>query len=669
MISKRNFGKACLVYCCSIGLGLLLAVPVRPATRNQSAPQSKPAPDRPAGAKKSEPDSKKSELDADADGDAAARDAAAAELTRIQRGVSIIREAARDGVVITNGRGLARLQAQAAEAIWKVDTDNARELFEKAFETAINYYRESQNEVPEQLPSGARLNRADVRQEIIRTVSRLDPVLAKKMVERFIEEKRREVELAGERRESDRGPAGSTKPGNDRLMGTTNPAADQLLRIALELLGTDREGALELARRAIDLSVSGSAPSFLMQLSGRDRAAADQIFLYALSRIAREQPPVPGQLLMLAAYPFGEDRVYISDGGGTNSYGFGKPQKFDIDTRLIQAFFQRAIDVLTRASQVDTVQFPDLVPRVNSALFAARYLEPKVAQYQPDLSERWSALISLVHATATESSRDGVTRTLENMARENRSAGVDGPERIKNMLDRAEKTTDLAQRDELYAQAAQALRRAGEMTRALSIADKISDMEYRQAVRDWLLFDATNEAITARRLDEAQRYALDVSAVDQRAYLLFQIANMLFKDKDRARAIELLEQAARYATAADNTVDKVRALLGITSAYGAIDPVRAFELGTEAVKAASKIADYGPDHAFMYRVLRRKGGGFNSVSTNTAEAFDLGKTLAVLARVDFERTLALAQSIESKALQFSGIVAVGATLIEPKKGQ
>jgi tetratricopeptide (TPR) repeat protein len=357
----------------------------------------------------------------------------------------------------------------------------------------------------------------------------------------------------------------------------------------------------------------------------------------------------------------------MTDGNGTSSYGFGASQKFELDPALIARFLAAAGDILARTMEINPAQFPDLAPRLATALFAARLLEPKVAQYQPALLEKWPALISRLHAATAEASRDGISRTLDNMAREQQqSASPDTSDRVKGILERAEKTADFARRDELYAQAAQEARRGGDIARSLSIADKISDMDYRQKVRDWLNFNASSDALNDNRPEDARRYAIDVGATDQCAYLLFQIAASALKARDRARAIDLLEEAARRASDAANTIEKLRALLGIANLYVGIDPSRAFDIASEAVKTANKVSAYSLDQARLVRVLERPSGGSVSVSTSDVDGFDIGKTLAVLARSDFERTLSLAQSLENKSLQLTTIVTVATTLIDQK---
>jgi hypothetical protein len=173
--------------------------------------------------------------------------------------------------------------------------------------------------------------------------------------------------------------------------------------------------------------------------------------------------------------------------------------------------------------------------------------------------------------------------------------------------------------------------------------------------------------VQEKRLDDARRFALEVDATDQRAYLFFQIASAALKDKDRFRAAEILHEAAQQATAADNTPEKLRALSGIAHLYAGIDPQRAFEVAAEAVRAANRVPTYGPGETRLLRSLETPGGQGSYLSVNDVREFDLGKMLAVLARTDFDGALLLAESLENKSLRLAAIVTLAASVFDKKQ--
>ena len=62
---------------------------------------------------------------------------------------------------------------------------------------------------------------------------------------------------------------------------------------------------------------------------------------------------------------------------------------------------------------------------------------------------------------------------------------------------------DLVERDNRFGSAATAAMQGGDFARALEIADRISDMDYRQRVREWINSRAANKAIEEKRIDDA----------------------------------------------------------------------------------------------------------------------------------------------------------------------
>jgi len=614
------------------------------------------AQEKPPAAQKAKPAEEKSKEDKESEKKAAEEAASVLQ----QRGIEIIRGAAQEAVSLDDRRSAARVQANAADVLWPRDEDNAREIFQKAFDSAVAHYRETKDDNREQVGERAWTGRPDIRLEVIRLASRRDSAFAQKFTDQYVEEKRRELqERATQTRDGKR-------DGNDVFFGKEDVIASGLLDAAAPLLATDQKTAVELARRAFSTGVPQSGPSFLYQLGGKDRAAADSLFLTALDQISRNPAGMPGQWLLLAAYPFGETVVYVSDGTGMNSSSFGPPAaNATVDPQIAGRYLASVAGMLARATQINPAQSPELGSRIGTAFFAARLLEPKVVRYEPALLESWRELAQQLSVLTDQKLRDGVDRNVQGIDQRSKpSTPTDEENRLKGLLDRAEQTSDFGQRDELYRQAAFALQRS-DPARALSIADKISDLDLRKKTRSWICFQAASSALGQKQWDDARRYAMDVTETDQRAYLFFRIAEGVLKNGDRLRAVELLDEAAQRAASADNTAGKLRAQLGIANLYANFDPGRGFEIAADAVKTANRVPSYNPDQARLTRVFSSRGS--TSISTEDVEGFDLGKTLANLARADFDRALALAQSLEPKPLKLTTLVTLASSVFDQKQ--
>jgi hypothetical protein len=231
---------------------------------------------------------------------------------------------------------------------------------------------------------------------------------------------------------------------------------------------------------------------------------------------------------------------------------------------------------------------------------------------------------------------------------------------VETLLERAQKTNDFAQRDGIYSQAALAAEYAGDISQAMEIVGRISDLTFRGKMKSWINFNASEKAIGERRFDNARQYALVVDETDYRAYLFFQIAENVFSSNNRDRGRELLEEAAGRAVEAEDTQEKVKVLCAIADLYLKIDQDRSFSLAEAAVRAANKIPadklNLVEGGSRMIRTLSNASG--TRTSSTEFGGFDLRKVFGRLAGYDFDRSLALAQAIGNKSVRCWAMIAV-----------
>jgi len=320
------------------------------------------------------------------------------------------------------------------------------------------------------------------------------------------------------------------------------------------------------------------------------------------------------------------------------------------------------------------MQGPDAASRLRVALYAAKALESKFAAFHPALQDQWLGMASSLEALNPGGSAQRILQRLQRDAERKEARQGDEPRQqsssgqkgmVEELLERAQKTNNFAQRDDLYSQAATTAESAGDISRALDIVGRISDLTFRGKTRSWINFNASEKAIREKRYDEARRYALEVDETDYRAYLFFQIAEKVFKDNDRDRASELLEEAAKRAVEADDTQEKVKSLCGIADIFLKIDQDRSFNLAEAAVRAANKVpagklnlVEGGPR---MIRTLSNAGG--TRTSATDVGGFDVRKVFSRLAGYDFDRSLALAQAIENKSVRCWAMIAVAESAV------
>lgn len=642
-LSRTNVKQLSVLVLC---VAMLLSVATGPASAlPQQAQAQKPTP-VPASA----PADKKAKPTAE--------EASALEL----RGVELLREAGREGALIDDKRQSVRIQSAAADTLWTRDEPTARGFFLQSFQKAADYYRETNDDNMEKREGRSFTRRDDLRLEVIKLASKHDAQLAKTFTDQYVSDLR----AAAEARPASAGPGKGAAEMNPALFGKTDAGSRELLTAAASLIGTDLKMATELAMRSISGGIPMQMAGFLNQMGNKSRESADAVFQASLKRLTSEPQPAPAQLLILSAYPFGENRVMISDGGSVNSMGFDKARDFALNEKQIDSYLMAGAFVLTKASEINGTATPDLAPRYNSAIFAARYLEPKVAQYKPAMLEDWRALSTKLQSASTDKVRESIDDSLRESATERGQipAQSGGSDRVKTMLDAADQAKSFDEKDQRLMSAAMTAVQNGEYARALGIVERISDTDYRDKGEAWVSSRAAVKAIEEKRLEDAIKYANDVPETDERAYLFYQIASIAVSNQDKGRAMELLEDAVRYVSKADVGLGKLRALIGLASLYLRLDVARSFEVLGEAVKVADKIGSYSPDDARLVRTLTNKQGNSSMVSVSNVEAFDFSRTFAAFAAVDFDRALTLATSFESKSLKYAAMIAVAGKLLE-----
>ncbi len=583
---------------------------------------------------------------------------AAGELTPQQlRALSLTREAGQEAFAIEAKRESALLQARAADLLWANDREGAHKFFDQAFDTATAYYRESGDNNQQRVGRNSTVNRSDVRLEVIKLVNQHDKGLGEAYLNRFTEDKRRQAE---ERRKKNTEPNGM-----DKLFGENTQAANDLVRIATELLPVDPATAQRLALQSLNHGVAMGYAEFLARLAAKDRVTADKLFVAALTALQRAPQPMPGNVLALSAYPFGEGMVRIISGNNNWGYGFGKPENFKLEPAQAQQYLQAAFALLVRATPATIVQHPEAAQIIGAAFFTTKVLAPKVAEFAPALLEEWNGLQGRLQSLADDSSRQNIEREMQNDA-ERRNGGKGGQQDgLKAALEQAEKAKDPNERDALFAEAAFEALEQDDFTQALSIAGRIVDVELRRRTKSWINYQAADDAREKKQWDDARRYALEVTETDQRAYLLMVIAQALLKADDRPRAIEMLQTAQHEAEAAEDTAGKVRALIGIANTFAGFDALRGFEVIEIAVKAANQLKEprtFDKDDARIVRSFESKFGSRTQAST--APDFDLGRSLVTLARHDFERALNAAQALNHKPAKVAALLTLTESVLK-----
>ena len=551
-----------------------------------------------------------------------------------------------------------RVQARSADALWDTDTENARALFKRAWESAAaadeEYARLSDEERRSRSAARgttSRRQQSSLRREVLRLAARHDRELGEEFLVKLEEARKQEAEKAAQ----------PNTQGTPRINPDEPPQAmAQRLTLARQLLDDgDVERALQFADPAL-YPVNTLGMNFLDTLREKNAAAADERYLALLGRAITDPVSDANTISLLSSYLF-TPYMYITvrpDGNShTRRWNSQNAARADAAPALYNAFFRTAATVL-----LGPMAEPDLSSsgKLGTFVVIARMLplfEKAGNDQAPALRARLAMLVN------------DVPERMRNMDDSLYTRGIvpEDPnrDRVQDALDRLSRAKTSDERDRVYYQAAMAASDK-DFERARQLADKIEDMDLRKQLHAYLSFDAMRNAIQDKRPDDALRLSRSTEITNvQRAWGLTEVGRLLAKDEP-ARAADVLDLAVAETRRIDqSSPDRVRMLVAIVTQFQKVDSARAWEMMSELIKSANALSGFSGEDGEMTQRVEFKGGGAMTNNFNV-ESFDLTGLFTALAKEDFDRAADLPKSFTGESPRAVAMLAVARTVLDKK---
>jgi hypothetical protein len=549
----------------------------------------------------------------------------------------------RDGIL------RARTQARAADALWELDPELSRALFRRAWvdadATDKEIGRKQEEDRRAQLSArgvSVQSSPPALRAEVLRLAGKRDRALGEEFLSQLAQ------------------AADETEPGATASPDGLTPAEGQRLALALKLLERgDTSRALQFATPALG-RVTRQSVTFLSALREKDTPAANKLFASMLVRASADADADANTVSLLSSYiftPFTFFTAYKTAGIGMNGGRPGIPTP-DVTPALRASFMRAAAQILLRPT---TPQEYDNTSagRSGSYLIIKRLL-PLFDRYTPEATPALNARAALLLADVPERLRTAsMDRTLGKGILPEEPAARD---EIGETLERAARTPNVADRDNIYAGAAVNATWKGD-PRSEEIADKIVDLDLLRRVRAFSDFSLVTTAIEKNKDAEAALARArkgDLTPL-QRAWALERAADLIAQT-DRAGALALLDEATAEARRiADDDAARARALVAVATRYEKLDRARAWDLMNEVVKAANSAPAFtGEDGEMSVRFVTKAGGWMTSFDV---EEFNLAGVLSALAAEDMNRAIQLTDGFTNEAARVSAVVAVARSVL------
>lgn len=572
-----------------------------------------------------------------------------------REGIQLLIEAISDASYIDNQRDSAYTKALICDLLWPHNKSVARNCLSDAFDQALSFYEKIDGQP--QSGKGTALSGPDVRIEIIRIAARHDPLLSQEFQKKYLEKKSQSRE---------KNPQGG-EYGNERtyeqVFGTADVLSNDLIRIAASFLDSDVQMAVNTARQAISASIPRDIVGFLIQLAEHDSVAADKLYIEALERLNKNQIAYPGQLLLLSAYPFKDDKITIFDGNG-NRYllSLQWKEKQNVKDMLARQFILTALRVLSRVAEEQDPQLTYSENQLGIAFYAANALEPKVAKFLPTALSDWDNIKESILYLQTEKARSKIEQEGNSEAGIERTPADSSQAtsaRVEQLLEQAQSAPILTKRDDLYIKAAIEAATSDDATRAIEIASKINDNKYRENATSWFNFEAALQSLNKKDILNAKRFAENVTPIDQRIYILLKLARGMNSAEER---MELLEYAYRQASQSNEGEEKLRAAVGIANLFLDFFPENGLNAVSNMMNIANQVQSSSFDLPRMVRTLpTHRGRGYRTVVNY--EGFDIRALFSKMAQIDIENSLQIAQSTSNRVIRLQAISAVANVML------
>jgi hypothetical protein len=505
----------------------------------------------------------------------------------------------------------ALILSSAADLLWTRDEKRARSLFKDALNnlsaTAIRFNPQMSND-----QRRAYQIYTQQRTEILKMIARHD------------------VDLALEMLRASRLPASAvTAAGKNAQLPDEDMRLEQSL--AVQVAANDPKRALQMAEDSLAKGLSFGLLDLLAHLNDGDKELAGRFASDIVDKLRSESLTMNQEAAWVAVVLLRMGIQPEDDGSGTyislGSMGGGRtPLK--LDERQIRDLLEMVTTAAlggTQHQQLLLNLIPSLMPEIEKRMpERAAPLRRRIAEFARTLDPQ------------------------ERMFTEYQELIQRGT--IEAILEAAAKAPDKT-RSMLYEQAAWKAMSKGDEERARQIVnDNIRDSSTRDRMLEGLDRMSLWDALRKEKLNEVRQKLARIKSKEERASILTQLAFSAAVKKERKLALELINEALPLVNFKPKGDTELYTLLQVGRVYALVEPVKAFEMieslinqANDLLAAASVLSGFMlPSGVF------RKGEmvlptGYANVSTRFRQ---LGKEIAALALLNFERTKAAADKFQ-----------------------
>lgn len=510
-----------------------------------------------------------------------------------------------------------RAQAQAAALLWTQNPEQARQIYRRVFESLApaassknteQAGRATKTEETSVAPVLTASEKRQLRSELLNQITARDPQFAEELARELADSTEPSKGACVDSQDCTSTVASAALTPSVPTTRESTERRELLMSAALQVVERDPQQAMAFAQMSVALGISPNLARLLMLLRNADAERADLLFSNALERLQQSPSADLNDIHTLGTY-------IVS---AVNS-----PAKEPVGKTLVLRFLNFAA---TQVAQIESTPARRARGDESPALyFIGRQLADLSARYETDHLDYVRRYL--------RDANDGLSYD------QPIDADIMKVSAPGDIAQEARESVDEAQRDSLFARAAIAWLTEGDVKEAQASALRISD----GPTRDRVLVQVSRRYASEKRIEDAVDVAQRIGDAAARVDLFVLLSNAAMASRDKARAVELLNEAENCSLKASPSIDRAQALVKTACSFSVIDTVRSFEVLESAVKAINEIIKQEPKDRRTGIGSRMNIGQSFSLEALCSSSFE--NTLTALARVDFDRALILAQEL------------------------
>ena len=528
----------------------------------------------------------------------------------------------------------ADIIAPAAMLLWKYDQQTSRDWIKRIVDSLFEAYERHDDRE-------SRTKNVDAVKNVARAVAARDAMLSQDIIEKLDQLRQKYSEVK----------SNSAEYRRDRL------------DIAEEAIKTDPARATQIVSETVASGIPSSFPGFLYRLAESDPKQADALFRQTLTILASGSVYRLNDAITLSVYAFKETQLITPATGnspdGRPSYGTlvynaykGTPAGLDVGIaneylNAVNAYLRMLLGPSGPGIETDLLSLGRCFYLVNKSGYYATY-------FNPSSNDSWQQMKARVLELMKDANVEP-GRLADQTAFAQRLSKGESPFKFDEGaadFERADKTTDKAERDKYLMRGIVALGDAQKFDEAEKKIQKITDTTLAGRLRDFIDLRAGEAAVRNSSWTELQNRAGHISDTITRVYLLLKGASAAVKPS-KATAIELLNEATRLADKLDASASKTKLLIVASGIYyKSADTVRGGQVLAAVVRELNSATPFTSKQSFFTFEIQKNYGIGLLISD-----WDFDISIKEAASKDWEGALMLIGGIQLPKTRLSAQIA------------